>query len=86
MPSNWNELSWSERAEAVLRNVDGLTSDDKKTIYEEWAKYTYSETIAGHIQAESDLQQLAVECLLKKTGRWEHEQKRRSDLAQKVKT
>lgn len=84
MPSNWNALSWSERAEEVIRNVEGLTSADRKQIYKDWSECTYPETVTGHIQAEADLQQIAVECLLKKTGRWEQEQKRRSDLMQKV--
>ena len=84
MPVNWDALSWSERAEVVLRNVEGLTPTDKQQIYEDWSEYAYPETIVGHTQAEADLQQLAVEHLLKKAGKWEQEQKRRSDLMQKV--
>jgi len=56
MPENWNRMSLPERAESILRNVDGLTSDDKTIIYEEWAKYTYVDTGFGQIQAEADLQ------------------------------
>lgn len=77
-------MSLPERAESILQNVDGLTSDDKNDIYEEWAKYTYADNGFGQIQAEADLQQLAVEHLLRKTGRWEKEKKRRADLVQKV--
>jgi len=78
-------MSLPERAESILRNVDGLNSDDKRLVYEEWSKYTYADNGFGQIQAEADLQQLAIEHLLRKTGRWEKEQKRRRDnLMQKV--
>ncbi len=77
-------MSLPERAESILRNIDGLTSDDKKFIYEEWEKNEYVDNGFGQIQAEADLQELGVERLLKKTGRWEQELKRRSDLMQKV--
>lgn len=85
MPLNWNTLSLSERAEEILRNVTGLTPEDKKAIYSEWEKGEYSDTGFGHIQAEADLQRIAVEHLLKKTGKWEREKQRREDqLMQKV--
>ncbi len=78
-------LSQSERAEEIIRNVAGLTADDKRHIYSEWAKGEYPDNGFGHIQAEADLQQIAVKHLLKKTGRWEGEKQRRYDeLMQKV--
>lgn len=86
MPEDWNRMSLPERAESILRNIDGLTSDDKKLIYEEWEKNVYANNGFGQIQAEADLQELGIERLLKKTGRWEQEEKRRSDLMQKVNT
>jgi len=85
MPKDWNKMSLSERAEDVLRNIDGLTSDDYQIIYDEWAKYTYTDNGIGQIQAEADLQQIAREHLMKKIGVWEHEVERhRKNLSQKV--
>ncbi len=78
-------MSLPERAESILRNIDGLTSDDKKLIYEEWEKNKYVDNGFGQIQAEADLQELGRERLLKKQGRWEQELERRRNLVQKVK-
>ena len=79
-------MSLPERAEEILRNVDGLSSDDKAKIYAEWSKLEYPDTANGRIRAEADLQRIAVEHLLKKTGKWEQEKQRRYDaLMQKVK-
>ena len=79
-------MSLPERAEEILRNVDGLSSEDKGLIYQKWAKLEYPDTPTGRIRAEADLQQLAVEHLLRKTGKWEQEKQRRYDaLMQKVK-
>ena len=85
MPQDWNRMSLPERAESILRNVDGLNSDDKRLVYEEWAKYTYADNGFGQIQAEADLQELAREHLMKKMGTWENElQRLRGNLVQKV--
>jgi hypothetical protein len=85
MPKDWNRMSLPERAEDILRNIDGLTADDKQVIYAEWAKYTYTDNGIGQIQAEADLQEMAREHLLRKMGRWEQEEQRRNDnLMQKV--
>ena len=79
-------MSLPERAEEILRNVDGLSSEDKRVIYQKWSAGEYPDTPTGRIRAEADLQQLAVEHLLKKTGKWEQEKQRRYDaLMQKVK-
>ena len=78
-------MSLPERAESILRNIDGLTSDDKKLIYEEWEKNEYVDNGFGQIQAEADLQDLGREHLMKKMGVWEQELKRRRNLMQKVK-
>ena len=85
MPENWTMLSRPERAELVLRNVEGLTASDKQAIYDLWSQKRYPDNPFGHTASEADLQSIAVECLLRKTGRWEHELGRRKiNLEQKV--
>lgn len=83
MPDNWNQLSQIERAESILANVEGLTADDRAAIYDEWAQTTYADTVTGHIQAESDLQQIAVKHLMNRLGRGEELERYQNSRMQK---
>lgn len=85
MPKNWNKLSLPERAEDILRNVGGLTDEDKAQIYEEWSRYTFTPDGFGQIRAEAELQRIATEYALKRSGKWKQELQRRDDLMQRMK-
>jgi hypothetical protein len=76
MPVNWKQLSGYERAEKILDNVDGLSNEMIQSIYDEWSEMEFEPTATGIIQSEVELQRIAVQHLLEKQGRWEHEKER----------
>jgi hypothetical protein len=77
MPVNWEELSSYERAEMILQNVGGLSNEEIQEAYDKWAEMEFETTPTGIIQSEVQLQRIAVEILLKKQGKWNHEKERR---------
>jgi len=78
MPVDWEQLSSYERAAMILENVGGLSNKEIQEAYDKWAEMEFEPTATGIIQSESMLQRIAVEILLKKQGKWEHEQERHS--------
>lgn len=75
MPVTWKDLSGFERAERILRNIDGLSNEMIQSIYDEWSELEFTPTAIGIIQSEVELQRIGMEHLLKKLGRWEAQEK-----------
>jgi hypothetical protein len=76
MPVTWSQLSGYERAEKILRNIDGLSNEMIQAIYDEWSEMEFEVTVNGIIQSEAVLQRIGVKHLLKKLGKWEQEEER----------
>ena len=77
MTVTWEQLSGYERAEKIISNVGGLSNKEIQAVYDEWAELEFEPTPTGIIHSEIELQRIAVEVLLKKQGKWEHEVERR---------
>ncbi len=60
---SWEQLNYAQKAEEVLDNVD-LTSHQRDSVWQEWCKITYGETIEDGYRALIDLQNMAVELVM----------------------
>jgi hypothetical protein len=79
MTATWEQLSGFERAEMILNNIGGLSNEEIQAVYDEWSEMEFEPTPTGIIHSEVELQRIAVEHLLKKQGKWEHEVNRRRE-------
>jgi len=64
-------MDLTERAEAIIDMIPGLTDQDIQNTYNEWSCLRYEKSLNGQTEALADLQQIATKHLLKRLGKWD---------------
>lgn len=69
-------MSLRKKAEFLVDEIDGITSDDVDEIYEEWASEDFDKSNFGYDQALASLWKIAYEKSLKRLGHYDANQER----------